>query len=174
MTAQTPLETVELLDEAFNRSDIEAVVNFYEEDAVMVAEPNRLATGKAEIRATYEWIFANIKGTATQAKTHVIETDDIALFTSQWNFSGTMLNGDSVSRDSYASVILRRQTDGSWRIVVDNSWDRSFRMKDVSLLSTRRPTANRGGLSRETTTGWWPDGPSISAPSGHEMRLGPV
>ena len=95
MTAQTPLETVELLDEAFNRSDIEAVLNFYEEDAVMVAEPNRLATGKAEIRATYEWVFANIRGTATQAKTHVIETDDIALFTSQWNFSGTMLNGDS-------------------------------------------------------------------------------
>ena len=46
MTAQTQLETVELLDEAFNRSDIEAVVNFYEEDAVMVEEPNRLATGK--------------------------------------------------------------------------------------------------------------------------------
>ena len=120
MTAQTPLETVELLDEAFNRSDIEAVLDFYEEDAVMVAEPNRLATGKAEIRATYEWIFANIRGTATQEKTHVIETDDIALFTSKWNFSGAMLNGDSVSRGS--SVILRRQTDGSWRIVVDNSW----------------------------------------------------
>ena len=86
MTAQTPLETVELLDEAFNRGDIEAVLDFYEEDAVMVAEPNRLATGKAEIRATYEWIFANIKGTATQAKTHVIETGDIALFTSKWTF----------------------------------------------------------------------------------------
>ena len=26
MTAQTPLETVELLDEAFNRGDIEAVL----------------------------------------------------------------------------------------------------------------------------------------------------
>src|SRR3984893_2359582 len=122
MTAQSPLETVELLDQAFNRGDIEAVLDFYEEDAVMVAEPNRLATGKAGIRATYEERDRLIKGTATQAKTHVIETGDIALFTSKWNFSGTMLNGDSVSRDSYASVILRRQTDGSWRIVVDNSW----------------------------------------------------
>ena len=46
MTAQTPLETVELLDEAFNRSDIEAVVNFYEEDAVMVAEPTDLQPEK--------------------------------------------------------------------------------------------------------------------------------
>ena len=122
MTAQTPLETVELLDEAFNRSDIEAVLDFYEEDAVIVAEPNRLATGKAEIRATYEWIFANIKGTATQAKTHVIETGDIALFTSKWSYTGTSGDGTPVSRESYASVILRKQTDGRWRIVVDNSW----------------------------------------------------
>ena len=119
---RTPLETVELLDEAFNRGDIEAVLDFYEDDAVMVAEPNRLATGKAEIRAPYEWIFANIKGTATQEKTHVIEASDIALFTSKWNFIGTMLNGDSASRESYASVILRRQGDGKWRIVVDNGW----------------------------------------------------
>lgn len=122
MITQTPLETVESLDEAFNRGDIEAVLDFYEEDAVMVVEPNRLATGKAEIRATYEWIFANIKGTATQEKTDVIETGDIALFTSKWNFTGTMLNGDSVSRESYASVILRRQADDKWRIVVDNGW----------------------------------------------------
>src|SRR5437899_44929 len=114
MITQTPLETIELLDEAFNRGDIEAVLDFYEDDAVMVAEPNRVVTGKIEIRATYQWIFANIKGTATQEKTHVIETGDIALFTSKWNFAGAMLNGDSASRESYASVILRRQADGRW------------------------------------------------------------
>src|SRR6266446_10334343 len=122
MTAQTPLETVELLDEVFNRGDIEAVLDFYEEDAVMVAEPNRLATGKTEIRATYEWIFANINGTATQEKTHVIETGDIALFTSKWSYTGASADGTPVFRESYASVILRKQTDGRWRIVVDNSW----------------------------------------------------
>ena len=122
MITQTPLEAVELLDEAFNRGDIEAVLDFYEDEAVIVAEPNRLVTGKAGIRATYEWIFANIKGTARQERTHVIETDDIALFTSKWSFAGTLLNGESASRESYASVVLRRQGDGRWRIVVDNSW----------------------------------------------------
>src|SRR5215213_2285688 len=108
MIQRTPLETIKLLDEAFNSRDIEAVLEFYEESAVIVVEPNRLASGKAEIRAAYEWIFGNINGTATQEKTHVIETGDIALFTSKWSFSGAMANGDSVSRESYASVILRR------------------------------------------------------------------
>jgi uncharacterized protein (TIGR02246 family) len=122
MTAQTPSDTIESLDEAFNRGDLEAVLDFYEETAVMVVEPHRLATGKAEIRAAYEWIFANIKGTATQEKTHVIQTGDTALFSSKWNFKGVMVNGNSVSRESYASVVLRRQPDGGWRIVVDNSW----------------------------------------------------
>lgn len=122
MITQTPLETVKLLDEAFNRGDIEAVLDFYEDNAVMVAEPNRLVAGKAEIRTIYEWLFANIKGTATQIKTNVVETGDIALFTSKWNFTGKMLNGETVSRESYASVVLRQQIDGKWRIVVDNSW----------------------------------------------------
>lgn len=120
--AKSPLEAVELLDEAFNRGDIEAVLDCYEDGAVVVAEPGRLAMGKAEIRAVYQWVFANIKGTARQEKTHVIETGDLALFTSRWSLSGTSLSGDSVSRESFASVVLRKNSNGDWRIVVDNSW----------------------------------------------------
>ena len=120
--ARSPLEIVELLDEAFNRGDIEAVLDFYEDEATMVVEPGRLAAGKTELRRVYEWIFSNIKGAAKQEKCHVIEAGDIALFTSKWSFSGMTLDGNSVSRESYASVIMRKQRDGEWRIVVDNSW----------------------------------------------------
>ena len=122
MPAHTPLETIELIDEAFNRGDLEAVLSFYEDGATIVVEPGRVVSGKAELRQVYEWIFANIKGSARQEKTHVMEAGDLALFTSKWTFDGTDLDGKSVSRQSYASVVLRRQRDGRWLIVLDNSW----------------------------------------------------
>ena len=122
MIAPSPLEVVELLDEAFNRGDIEAVLDFYEDGAVVVVEPGRLATGKDELRRAFEWILNNIKGTAKQVRANVIEAGDIAMFTSKWNFSGTTADGAPVYRESYASVILRKAADGRWRIVVDNSW----------------------------------------------------
>lgn len=122
MIASTPLETVLLLDEAFNRGDIEAMLEFYEDGAVIVAEPGKLATGKSEIRQTYEWILSNMKGTARQEKTHVIETGEVALFTSKWTYNGTATDGSEFFRESYSSVVLRKQADSGWRIVVDNSW----------------------------------------------------
>ncbi len=137
--ARSPLETVEQLDEAFNRGDVEAVLGFYEEDATIVAEPGTIATGKAELRRVYEWILSNIKGIAKQEKTHVIETGDIALFTSKWSFTRTALNGTAVSREAYASVILRKNKDGDWRIVVDNSWG---------------PAVLGSGLLTSTLCGW--------------------
>jgi uncharacterized protein (TIGR02246 family) len=121
MIARSPLEAVEQLDEAFNRGDMEAVLDFYEDAATVVLEPGRLATGKAALRQAFEVIFG-MKGIARQEKTHVIEAGDIALFTSKWNFSGTAPDGSLFSRDAYASVVLRKQADGGWRIVVDNSW----------------------------------------------------
>ncbi|HEY0408065.1 MAG TPA: nuclear transport factor 2 family protein [Pyrinomonadaceae bacterium] len=122
MIAHTPLEAVDLLDEAFNRGDLETILGFYEDGATMVVEPGRLATGKDELRAAFQWILSNMKGIARQEKTHVIESGDIALFTSRWNYSGTAADGAPMSRQSYASVVLRRHSDGGWRVVVDNSW----------------------------------------------------
>ena len=121
MNARSPRETVEQLDEAFNRSDLEAIMGFYEDAAIIVVEPGRLATGKIAIRKMFDALLG-MKGTATQEKTHVIEAGDIALFTSKWNFSGARPDGSPISSESYSSVILRKQADGGWRIVVDNSW----------------------------------------------------
>lgn len=121
MNQLEPLKVIELLDEAFNRGDVEAILGFYEDGAVVVVEPGKLATGKSELRRMFEWMVGN-KGVVRQDKTHVIEADDIALFTSKWTFTGVGADGREVSRESYASAVLRKGADGNWRLVVDNAW----------------------------------------------------
>jgi len=54
MLATTPLEAVKELDDALERGDLEAVLSFYEDDAVVVVEPGRLACRTAEMRRAME------------------------------------------------------------------------------------------------------------------------
>lgn len=50
MLGTTPLEVVQQLDDAVQRGDLEAILSFYEDDAVLVITADRLARGKQEIR----------------------------------------------------------------------------------------------------------------------------
>lgn len=114
-------ETVSLMDEAFNRGDLEAVLQFYDDEAAVVLEPRRTVKGKAALRAAFEAVFA-LQGIARQIKTHVIESGDTALFISRWNFSGKTPDGTSFSREAVATSVFRRQPDGGWRCVIDNPY----------------------------------------------------
>jgi uncharacterized protein (TIGR02246 family) len=114
-------ETVEKMDEAFNRGDIETLLDFYEDDAVIVLEPGRLVRGKTALREAFQAILG-FEGVATQIKTSVIEAGELALFTSRWNFIGKSPDETPVSRDSVATCVFRKQLDGQWRCVVDNSY----------------------------------------------------
>ena len=121
MANNTPEEAVEKVDEALNRGDIEAILDFYEDGAVMVAEPGRVVRGKANMRETFEAILG-LKGVARQLKTYVIEAGDLALFTSRWSFSGKAPDGTPFLRESIATAVFRKQSDGEWRCVIDNSY----------------------------------------------------
>ena len=123
MLAKSPQEAVRLLDEAFQRGDVDALLSYYEHNATMVVRPGMLATGTAELRRTFETILASFAEppAVVQEKVHVIEVGDIALFTSKWNLIGQAVSGEKVERTAYASAVFRKQSDGGWKLVVDNS-----------------------------------------------------
>lgn len=92
----SPEQAVRLMDEAFNRGDVEAVLSFYEDDAVVVTEPGRMARGQSELRAFLQSIMRP-EISARQIKTYTIEADGVALFLSRWilitkNSEGDLLN----------------------------------------------------------------------------------
>ena len=103
---------VKKLDEAFNSQDLNAVLSFYEDDAVLVARPGQLIRGKENLRKFFRGVFASgLK--ARQEKTHVIENGDIALFLSRWTLSGQQF---------VATSIFKRSKNGMWRLSIDNSF----------------------------------------------------
>lgn len=121
MTDKNLLAVVEELDAAFNKKDIDAVLKFYEDDATMVVYPGKLAFGKAELRKAFETIL-NFEGVAKQEKTKVIEAGDIALFISKWSLTYKATDGNMLSKVSYATCVFRKNQEGKWRLVIDNSF----------------------------------------------------
>ena len=52
--------------------------------------------------------------------TRVLEVDDLALVVGVWSFYGTGPDGQPVRLEAKNADVLRRQTDGIWRFVIDN------------------------------------------------------
>ena len=119
MIPDSPEHAVELLDRAFNEGDIDAVLGFYEAAAVVVIEPGKLARGSEELRN----FFARVVRSGTSAKqlrTHVIEADGLALFLSRWTLRTGTGNPDAPSQTFVATTVFRKQSDGTWKVLIDN------------------------------------------------------
>lgn len=84
MPNQTVEQSVREMDDAFNRGDIDALLDFYEDGAIVVAEPGKLARGKVQLRQIFQSILSDMKGSAKQQRTYVIENGDIALVRLYW------------------------------------------------------------------------------------------
>ena len=120
MVATTPEEAVEMLDQAFNQGDLAAVLSFYEEAAVVITEPGKTARGQDELRMFFERVMQS-GASAKQLKTHVIEADGVALFLSRWALHIRDNTLESAPRIFTATTVFRRQPDGGWKALIDNS-----------------------------------------------------
>ena len=117
----TPIDTVHRLSDAINRGDLDAALALYEPNAVLVAQPGQLVRGSTELRAALAQ-FIGLKPAVRSEAQHVIEMDDIALYTGRWTLHGSDPSGQQVVMGGVSSDVLRRRRDGTWLIVVDNPW----------------------------------------------------
>ena len=114
-----PGEAVKDLDQAFTRPDTEAALSFYEDSAAAVVHSGRVIRGKEELRKYFTQLFA-LNGKANQLHTRVIERTILFWLISKWRFAGQGPHVQPFLREAVATSLLRKDTDGNRRIVIDN------------------------------------------------------
>jgi ketosteroid isomerase-like protein len=121
MSTATPEQVLESIVTGINTGDLESLMPLYENKAAFATQPGSLAPGAPGISEALNG-FISMDGTLDLEVTRVLEVDDLALVVGVWSFDGTGPDGKPVRLAAKNADVLRRQTDGTWRFVIDNPW----------------------------------------------------
>jgi uncharacterized protein (TIGR02246 family) len=106
---------------AATAKDLDKVVSFYADDAVVLPNKAPVTRGKENIRKNWAPLLA-LPGPGLSWKTGSLEvarSGDIAYETGAYDFVITDKNGKSSDAKGKYVVVWKKQTDGSWKVVVD-------------------------------------------------------
>ncbi|OCJ17942.1 DUF4440 domain-containing protein [Rhizobium sp. AC44/96] len=115
---------IEAADRAIGAEDFDALMEFYAEDATLVVKPGLIASGKEQIRRAFVAIadYFDHSIVVTQGDMQVIEGADTALVIMETVLETSGKGGLPLSMTRRATYVFRRDADGKWLCVIDNSY----------------------------------------------------
>ena len=117
---QSDPESVHELFETFvNEGNLDLIIGLYEPKAVFIQRDGTVVSGVAEITEIIRGFLA-VKPTMRISPPRKIDAGDIVVLISDWQMTGTSSDGLAMSDSGQTYDIVRRQPDGTWRVVVDN------------------------------------------------------
>jgi uncharacterized protein (TIGR02246 family) len=118
MTAREPRDLHRLFQDGVNAGDVDALLQLYEADATLIDPGGQPVTGTDALRAFLEQLVAMQFRVELETRT-VHTAGDIALLSNTWR--GTVTTDDgAVELHGTTAEVGRRQSDGTWRYVVDD------------------------------------------------------
>lgn len=119
----TPLQTMLTLVEARKNGDMETALSCYESEASIVFGPGKIGTGQQALR---DFIQFAMSLPVVFTSRDVIENGGLALHYSAWTSSSVDAEGKAQEIGGITTDVLRKQSDGSWLIAIDNAWGTSI------------------------------------------------
>ncbi|HXW95202.1 MAG TPA: SgcJ/EcaC family oxidoreductase [Nitrososphaerales archaeon] len=120
--AYQPSDCDRLLMEAMEEGDIETAVALYEPHAVLLTESGDLMKGRDEIRKHNEE-FISLKATTTIDEIRTTISGDGSIATTRMKCTSVFLDprsGNQVRLLTNTFEVVRKQSDGTWRFVIDD------------------------------------------------------
>jgi uncharacterized protein (TIGR02246 family) len=118
MAAHTPEDCDRLFGEAVNAGDAAAVAALYENDGVLVLEGDTFQ-GPDAIRGFLDAMIA-AQTRITMNVTRVLSAGDVAVVYNDWHMSVAGADGQRAESSGKAIEVVRRQSDGTWKYVIDD------------------------------------------------------
>jgi uncharacterized protein (TIGR02246 family) len=113
------LATVETMTAALQNKDIAAVMAIYEPSATVAFEPGSPISDNAVLEQMFTGMAA-INPVFDYTGHDVIVDGDLAVHIAPWNMAAVTPDGQEITQSGLSVAVLRRQSDGGWKIVIDN------------------------------------------------------
>jgi ketosteroid isomerase-like protein len=102
---------------AFNTGDVATILNMYDTSGIIVPEPGKPVSGKAQFEDSIKAILA-IKGTMEIKTVYCMQTGNLAIGRSEWNIT----DGEEVKISAKGIELMRQSEDGTWKILIDHAF----------------------------------------------------
>lgn len=116
---QKVFSTIEKMVYAFQNKDIDGVLTTYEENAIVMFEPQKPVQGKENLRAAFTQ-FVGMNPQYAFSGHEVYISGEIATHIAPWKMVGQMPDGTKIEQNGLSIAILRKQPNGNWLLIQDN------------------------------------------------------
>lgn len=121
MAINTPEELLNRVTECINSKDLDGFGSLYESQASFIDESGENINGAENIREKMK-DYMNMNGKLESTVRKIIPAGNIVLAYSDWTFKASAPDGNPINLGGIAIDVLRKQSDNSWLIVIDNPW----------------------------------------------------
>lgn len=119
--SMTPEEFLNIQVQEFNNGNIGFLMTLYESDACLAVKPDQVVRGLENIRRGMQGITD--AGSKLEARVKLIlQANELILMITEWSIDRTEPNGEPINLNGRGTVVLRRQADGGYLIVIENPW----------------------------------------------------
>jgi ketosteroid isomerase-like protein len=117
----TPEELYDILATAVTNADVDTLVSLWETDSAFVMQPGQTGSGAEQLRGRFQYWLSTQPAGVTFRVGQLLQVGDLALALTPWSYTATTPDG-SVPLEGIGTDVLRRQSDGTWKFVIDNPY----------------------------------------------------